>query len=273
MATNETSARGRSLADAGGDRRGAADEPGDDPLVDLKRDAAGHAGRAAQMARPTLRAGSDARRQGPDRAGRSAGRTRRGGSATRSRRRIARPHWSEEAREHVSHGGWLGVAETEWREALRASAMAPPDPGFVVRINEIADAAARKAAALDNLGDEAPGDVVGTAVRPGRGRLVVRAAARRRTGRGRQSSVGEVRSGSRRARSRDGRALGPSRAEGAGDGLAEPARNRRRIAPGGRSRVAADGRRAERRRRRSIGEGGGAIRGIARCFVVCCSRR
>ncbi len=67
------------------------------------------------------------------------------------------PHWSEEAREHVSRGGWLRVAETEWREALRASALAPPDPGFLVRINEIADAAARKAAALDNLGDEAPG--------------------------------------------------------------------------------------------------------------------
>jgi len=66
------------------------------------------------------------------------------------------PHWSEEAREHVSAGG-LGVAETEWREALRASAMAPPDPGFVVRTSEIADAAARKAAALENLGDEAPG--------------------------------------------------------------------------------------------------------------------
>lgn len=66
------------------------------------------------------------------------------------------PHWSEEAREHVSPGGWLGVAETEWREALRASAMAPPDPGFVVRISEIANAAARKAAALENLGDEVP---------------------------------------------------------------------------------------------------------------------
>jgi excisionase family DNA binding protein len=67
------------------------------------------------------------------------------------------PHWSEEAREHVSRGGWLGVAETEWREALRASAQAPPDPGFVVRIRDIADAAARKAAALENLGDDAPG--------------------------------------------------------------------------------------------------------------------
>ena len=67
------------------------------------------------------------------------------------------PHWSEEASKHVSRGGWLGVAETQWREALRASALAPPDPGFVARINEIADAAARKAAALDNLGDEAPG--------------------------------------------------------------------------------------------------------------------
>jgi excisionase family DNA binding protein len=67
------------------------------------------------------------------------------------------PHWSEQAREHVSPGGWLGVAETEWREALRASAMAPPDPGFLVRISEIAEAAARKAAALENLGGEAPG--------------------------------------------------------------------------------------------------------------------
>ena len=67
------------------------------------------------------------------------------------------PHWSEEACEHVRRGSWLGVAETEWREALRASAMAPPDPGFVVRIKAIADAAARKAAALDNLGDDEPG--------------------------------------------------------------------------------------------------------------------
>jgi len=67
------------------------------------------------------------------------------------------PHWSDEAREHVRRGSWLGVAETEWREALRASAMAPPDPGFVVRIKDIADAAARKAAALDNLGNDEPG--------------------------------------------------------------------------------------------------------------------
>lgn len=91
------------------------------------------------------------------------------------------PHWSEEAREHVSPGGWLGVAETEWREALRASATAPPDPGFVVRINEIADAAARKAAALENLGDEAagawwqrqsrlPGGVLSYELRPGANR-------------------------------------------------------------------------------------------------------
>lgn len=67
------------------------------------------------------------------------------------------PHWSEEARDHVSRAGWLGVAETQWREALWASAFAPPDPGFVVRIRDIADAAARKAAALDNLTDEEPG--------------------------------------------------------------------------------------------------------------------
>ncbi len=35
--------------------------------------------------------------------------------------------------------------------------MAPPDAGFVVRILQIAAAAARKAAALANLGDEQPG--------------------------------------------------------------------------------------------------------------------
>ena len=82
------------------------------------------------------------------------------------------PHWSEEAREHVSPGGWLGVAETEWREALRASAMAPPDPGFVVRISEIADAAARKAAAGEPRRRSA-GDVVAAAVRPAGGRALV----------------------------------------------------------------------------------------------------
>ncbi|HTX08615.1 MAG TPA: helix-turn-helix domain-containing protein [Solirubrobacteraceae bacterium] len=67
------------------------------------------------------------------------------------------PHWSAEAVEHVSRSGWLGVAETEWRRALRSSAMAPPDPGFIVRIKDIAEAAARKAAALDELGEHEPG--------------------------------------------------------------------------------------------------------------------
>jgi excisionase family DNA binding protein len=67
------------------------------------------------------------------------------------------PHWPVEAVEHVTRAGWLGVAEAEWRDALRASAMAPPDAGFVVRILQIAGAAARKAAALANLGDEQPG--------------------------------------------------------------------------------------------------------------------
>jgi excisionase family DNA binding protein len=67
------------------------------------------------------------------------------------------PHWPAEAVEHVTRGGWLGVTETEWRNALRASAMAPPDGGFVVRIREIGEAAARKAAALANLGDQEPG--------------------------------------------------------------------------------------------------------------------
>ena len=68
------------------------------------------------------------------------------------------PHWTKpEALEHVSPGGWLGVTESAWRDALRASAQAPPDPGFIVRIKDIAEAAARKAAALDDLGDQEPG--------------------------------------------------------------------------------------------------------------------
>jgi excisionase family DNA binding protein len=58
------------------------------------------------------------------------------------------PHWSEEAREHVSPKRWLGVAESEWQAALRASEMAPPDAWFAFRIRQLADAAARKAAAL-----------------------------------------------------------------------------------------------------------------------------
>ena len=75
---------------------------------------------------------------------------------------IAPPHRSPHctkpgALEHVSPGGWLGVAESAWRDALRASAQAPPDPGFIVRIKDIAEAAARKAAALDYLGDQEPG--------------------------------------------------------------------------------------------------------------------
>jgi excisionase family DNA binding protein len=66
------------------------------------------------------------------------------------------PHWSEEARKGVRARSWHGVAETEWRNALQASAMAPPDHGFAGRLLEIATAAARKAAALADL-DEEPG--------------------------------------------------------------------------------------------------------------------
>jgi hypothetical protein len=89
------------------------------------------------------------------------------------------PHWTKpEALEHVSPGGWLGVAESAWRDALRASAQAPPDPGFIVRIKDIAEAAARKAAALDDLGEQEPGpwwqrqaalpgDVLSYELRPG----------------------------------------------------------------------------------------------------------
>jgi excisionase family DNA binding protein len=68
------------------------------------------------------------------------------------------PHWTNpEALDHVSPGGWLGVAESAWRDALRASASAPPDPAFIVRIKDIAEAAARKAAALADLGEQEPG--------------------------------------------------------------------------------------------------------------------
>src|SRR5664279_4466837 len=46
-----------------------------------------------------------------------------GGPGWRFGDTIAEPHqspyWSEEARRHVSPGGWLGVAEIEWRDALR----------------------------------------------------------------------------------------------------------------------------------------------------------
>ena len=68
------------------------------------------------------------------------------------------PHWPAEAVEHVTRAGWLGITETEWRNALRASAKAPPDAGFVSRILAIAEAAAGKAAALGNLEHAEPGE-------------------------------------------------------------------------------------------------------------------
>jgi len=67
------------------------------------------------------------------------------------------PHWTDpEAIEHVSRSGWLGVAQSEWQAALEASAMAPPDAWFAYRIRTIAEAAARKAAAIANLDAEPP---------------------------------------------------------------------------------------------------------------------
>jgi excisionase family DNA binding protein len=70
------------------------------------------------------------------------------------------PHWSEEAREHVTAKGWLGVAESEWQAALRSSEMAPPDAWFAFRIHQMADAAARKAAALGLVDAEADSELV-----------------------------------------------------------------------------------------------------------------
>jgi len=66
------------------------------------------------------------------------------------------PHWSEEARAGVRPESWLRVTDGEWQLALVESAMAPPDPDFVARIRTIAEASARKAAALANL-EEEPG--------------------------------------------------------------------------------------------------------------------
>jgi excisionase family DNA binding protein len=66
------------------------------------------------------------------------------------------PHWPEEARAKVRPESWLRVTDGEWQLALVDSAMAPPDPDFVARIRTIAEASARKAAALENL-EEEPG--------------------------------------------------------------------------------------------------------------------
>jgi hypothetical protein len=68
------------------------------------------------------------------------------------------PLWGPEAVKHVSKAGWLGLAETEWRRGLHSSAMAPPNPYFLLRLRRISEGAARKAAAMANLGGEAPPD-------------------------------------------------------------------------------------------------------------------
>jgi excisionase family DNA binding protein len=61
------------------------------------------------------------------------------------------PHWSEAGRQGVTPANWLKFVDNEWRDALRASAAAPPDAGFPARLRAIAEAAARKASALVNL--------------------------------------------------------------------------------------------------------------------------
>jgi excisionase family DNA binding protein len=66
------------------------------------------------------------------------------------------PTWPTEAVEHISKGGWLGFAETAWRQGLRSSALAPPDVYFILRLRRVAEAAVRKANAMANLGDERP---------------------------------------------------------------------------------------------------------------------
>ncbi len=66
------------------------------------------------------------------------------------------PHFSEEALSGIRREPWLRVTHSEWQRSLMASAMAPPDENFVARIRVIAEASARKAAALANL-EEEPG--------------------------------------------------------------------------------------------------------------------
>lgn len=59
---------------------------------------------------------------------------------------ISRPGHPDD--EDVDPENWLGIVEWEWRSALRQSEMAPPDAWFPDRLRLIAEAAARKAAAL-----------------------------------------------------------------------------------------------------------------------------
>jgi hypothetical protein len=59
---------------------------------------------------------------------------------------IARPGQPKE--EDVDPEEWLGIVHWEWLSALRQSEMAPPDAWFPGRLRLIAEAAARKAAAL-----------------------------------------------------------------------------------------------------------------------------
>ena len=59
----------------------------------------------------------------------------------------ARPGMSAVDQE-IDRDEWLAVAEWEWLAALEASRMAPPDAWFAGRLQHIAEAAARKAAAL-----------------------------------------------------------------------------------------------------------------------------
>jgi excisionase family DNA binding protein len=59
---------------------------------------------------------------------------------------IARPGQPDE--EGVDPEEWLGIVQWEWLSALHQSEMAPPDAWFAGRLRVIAEAAARKAAAL-----------------------------------------------------------------------------------------------------------------------------
>jgi excisionase family DNA binding protein len=66
------------------------------------------------------------------------------------------PHWPKEALHGVRPESWLRWVDEEWRRTLWISAMAPPNEAFAARLRDIAEASARKAAALADL-EEEPG--------------------------------------------------------------------------------------------------------------------
>lgn len=151
------------MADAGGDRGGVADESGDDPVVGGGWDVADGTLRAMRPGKRkwfVRRSEVDRMLAGEDRCDPKAPETRPPADGWRPADFIEppgrSPHWPPEAVEHVTRGGgWRAprrsgetfCGRARWRRQTRGSR----------RLREIADAAARKAAAFANLEDQEPG--------------------------------------------------------------------------------------------------------------------